>query len=875
MFNNKYFQPKLLLPLFLAVLSFVVYWITKPPSVLWVDSGTMIAASYTLGIPNPPGFPFYMMASHIFSILPIFNILTRLELFTIVFSVAALFLLYKIIVILIEDNFFFHKPSKDYPNLRQVASNTKYFAAFFGACALAFSYEFWSQSQNTEAFIFTDFFLILFIYILLFLEKKRKELLYQDNKNINIPKFASLFFKTLALIAFLYGLASGANPTIAALVPGVLYIMYLNRRILSIPKVIILGLIFGITTIVVYMYLPIRASVWPFVNWGNPQTFSNFIGHIRGQGLNIYEPQTNSINGFTGSPVVFLQSVSHFFYLFLVVFTPILVPFIFLGGYFVFKKNKYLFWFLLSVVLVDVIYAGLYYSGNQESWFILSWIICAIFIGIGLYFTFAKFSIKENYKKVLLLLWVLPLVFWFIPLNRSGHNYSSDYAQNLYSTLKQNAILIETGDFTNSLGYYLHEADKYRSDVTPLTANTFYVNKWYRDSLRHSSNIDVSANLENIIQYKAFDEYNRAMNEFIADNINKHPIYVTHLTLRASALAGTSAGQLVLDPRFKFVPHGLSLQVVKANDNVLPDMKAFDFVFHTSIPGKPPFYLEKNYNSGYKNILNDYAYGYEALGDWYFNLGQYDNAYTYYKKADVLVPDNAEILSRFGQYYGVRKLYDVSRQYFEAGVKLSPDNLTLRFNLANTLALMGRVTEAKQQYDLIQQVIPGEKLANEAKAQEENMKNSSLNLGSQASPALTADASSYKNSLQNYSFYYPKAWSLREENQTTFLSNNKADKSALNLSFFGFQLKKGQKIEDAIKKTPLNPTGIYLDGKTLTIPGFDSASVQIWSNQTQALQIYALQKGNWVFLINLTPADSTSIATDFNRILSTFKYLHD
>ena len=161
MFNNKYLAPKLILPLFLAVLSFIVYWITKSPSVLWVDSGTMIAASYTLGIPNPPGFPFYMMASHIFSILPIFNILTRLELFTIVFSVAALFFLYKIIVILIEDNFFFYKPSKDYPNLRGVSSNIKYFVGFFGAAALAFSYEYWSQSQNTEAFIFTDFFSLI------------------------------------------------------------------------------------------------------------------------------------------------------------------------------------------------------------------------------------------------------------------------------------------------------------------------------------------------------------------------------------------------------------------------------------------------------------------------------------------------------------------------------------------------------------------------------------------------------------------------------------------------------------------------------------------------------------------------------------------
>jgi len=870
---KRFLQPKIFLPLLLVLLSFLVYWFTKPPSILWVDSGTMIAASYSLGIPNPPGFPFYMLASHIFAILPIFNVLTRLELFTIVFSCLALVLIYKIILTLLEDDFFFYKPSKEVQNIKNIASKYKYFAAFFGAAALAFSYEYWSQSQNTEAFIFTDFFLILFIFIFIFLERKRKELLYKDNSSVNIPKFASIFFKTMLCGAFLYGLASGTNPTIAALIPASLYILYLNRRILSIPKILILGGVFLFTALAVYMYLPIRASAWPFVNWGNPQTLSNFIGHIRGQGLNIYEPQTNSINGFTGSPVVFLQSVSHFFYLLLVVFTPILVPFIFLGGYFIYKKNKYLFITLFSVILVDVVYAGLYYSGNQESWFILSWIICAIFIGIGVYFTLLKFNISSNFQKILLLLWLLPLLFWFIPLNRSGDNFSSDYAYNLYSTLGKNAVLIETGDFTNSLGYYLHEADKYRADVTPVTANTFYVNKWYRDSLRHSSNIDVSPNLENVIQYKAFDEYNRAMNEFIADNINKRPIYVTHLTLRASALAGTSAGQLILDPRFKFVPHGLSLQVVKAEDDVIPDMKAFNYRFDSPLLAKPPFYLERNYTTGYKNILNDYAYGYEALGDWYFNAGAYDEAYKYYQKADELVPQNAEILSRFGQYFGVKKNYDVSRQFFEAAVGISPDNLTLRFNLANTLALMGKTDEAKQEYDIIQQTIPGQELANDAKAQEQNMLNNSTKLPQV--PLNPKDESAYKNEAQNYTFYYQKDWILTSNpDKTVSVTNQKQDKSQINILVFGGKLKKDQTVEDFVKSSPLNPKGVYLDSKNISVPGF-IANVQIWGNQNEAIQLYVLQKQDFVYLINVSPGDSTSILSGFNPLLLSFRSLHD
>lgn len=60
--------------LFILTLAFIVYWLTKPPSILWIDSGTMLAASASMGIPNPPGFPFYMFSSHIFGqIMPFGN----------------------------------------------------------------------------------------------------------------------------------------------------------------------------------------------------------------------------------------------------------------------------------------------------------------------------------------------------------------------------------------------------------------------------------------------------------------------------------------------------------------------------------------------------------------------------------------------------------------------------------------------------------------------------------------------------------------------------------------------------------------------------------------------------------------------------------
>ena len=874
---KKYCKPKTFLPLFLTVIPFITYWITKPPSILWVDSGTMIAASYTLGIPNPPGFPFYMLVSHIFAILPFANVLTRLELFSIFFSILSIYLIYKIIILLIDSDFFFSKKAplnEDLEITGKPVRNLKYLAGAFGAVALAFSYQYWSQSQNTEAFIFTDFFLCLFIYILLFIQAKKK--LFIPIKN-GQEAFSKYLFKGLLALSFLYGLAAGANPTIAALVPGVLFVIYLNRRCISLKQAIVLLVVFLLTLTLVYSYLPIRAQAWPFVNWGNPQTLSLFIGQLRGQGLNIYEPQSGSINGFTGSPVIFLQSVSHFFYLLLLQFTPLLLPFIFAGIYFLYKKNKHIFWFLMSVIIIDVFYAGLYYSGNQESWFILSWIICAIFIGIGFYFVALKVPLKTKYINIIFFMSFLPLLFWFIPLNRAQSYYSSDYATNLYSTLKNNAILIETGDFTNSLGNYLHEADKYRADVTPVTANILYVNKWYRDDLRHATTLDVSPNLENIIKYKTFDEYNRSMNEFIADNINKHPIYVTHLTLRASALAATSAGQLVLDSRFKYIPHGLSLEVVPKDSTQKPDLRAFDFVFKTPSPYKAPFYLERNYSEGYKNMANDYAYSWEALGDWYLRSGQYDLALINYQKAEMWSPNNPEILSRFGEYYGLNKQPDIARQYFQKALDLDSSNLSVRFDLGITLANLGRKQEAYQQFKIIEAFTSDQAIINDAQKQisllSENGTGATL-LNQASSSAKNIIGRVFVDTGSNYSFEYPAGWTVFYKSQSlVYATNGKTGKAALALTFYGEKITKPQRIDDFVKNGPLKQQGILLDIQNISIPGL-KGFLQVWGKAGgETSQILVITNDVWAWQVEISDPSSTSI-NDFFKIINTFKNLH-
>ncbi|HJP60974.1 MAG TPA: DUF2723 domain-containing protein, partial [Gemmatimonadaceae bacterium] len=54
-----------------AALVFTLYLLTLSPTVAMWDTGEYMAAVKVLGIPHPPGNPFFMLLGHAFASLPI------------------------------------------------------------------------------------------------------------------------------------------------------------------------------------------------------------------------------------------------------------------------------------------------------------------------------------------------------------------------------------------------------------------------------------------------------------------------------------------------------------------------------------------------------------------------------------------------------------------------------------------------------------------------------------------------------------------------------------------------------------------------------------------------------------------------------------
>src|ERR1700694_5805405 len=70
-FDGNGYQPSYIPAAIAAALVFILYLLTLAPSVAVWDTGEYMAAVKVLGIPHPPGNPFFMMIGHAFGSLPI------------------------------------------------------------------------------------------------------------------------------------------------------------------------------------------------------------------------------------------------------------------------------------------------------------------------------------------------------------------------------------------------------------------------------------------------------------------------------------------------------------------------------------------------------------------------------------------------------------------------------------------------------------------------------------------------------------------------------------------------------------------------------------------------------------------------------------
>ncbi len=122
-----------------------VFWLTKAPTLSLWDCGEFIAASYTLGVPHPPGTPLYVLIGRIFSIVPVVaDTGVRVNLLSVIASSFAALFGYLAGVRILRSCF----GQGD----SLVSRVTAYAGAAAGALLLAFSLTNWNNSVEAEVY---------------------------------------------------------------------------------------------------------------------------------------------------------------------------------------------------------------------------------------------------------------------------------------------------------------------------------------------------------------------------------------------------------------------------------------------------------------------------------------------------------------------------------------------------------------------------------------------------------------------------------------------------------------------------------------------------------------------------------------------------
>ena len=218
------------------------------PTISWRDTPEFVTIAHTLGIGHPAGSPTYTLFAKLATFLPIGDIALRVN----VFSAAAAAVAVALLFLMVMDLFPAASPA------------VRWGASLSSALFLMTSESFWSQAEIAEVYTLQN---CVLLGLLLLLLKARSVPLIEQHRYY-------------WLFAFVYGLSAGVHATMALFAPALLCFLGLSSPRMLHPKTMAFLAFFFLCGFAVYLSLPLRSLAEPLFDWGDPETWRQFMYHI-------------------------------------------------------------------------------------------------------------------------------------------------------------------------------------------------------------------------------------------------------------------------------------------------------------------------------------------------------------------------------------------------------------------------------------------------------------------------------------------------------------------------------------------------------------------------------------------------------------------
>jgi hypothetical protein len=501
------YRPSYLAATITSLVIFVLYLATLAPSTAMWDTSEYISAAYVLGIPHPPGNPFFVLLGRFFAILPLgtLSVAVKINILAALTSAVAAGMWF-----LITERILVNWLPERWQRLVGAA-----LAALIGATAFTV----WNQSVVNEK-VYTVSLMGLAIISWLTVR-------WSDDPD------GPMADRLLVLIAYLLGLGYAnhmmgflAGPAVVVAVavrrPGT----FLRWKLIAAS---IGALLLGMTP---FLTQPIRASHFPAINEGEPTNWNAFLYNFnRGQyGKPALLDRQAPLSGQIGMLWMYFkwqwlrdvkgeflpyQSILAMLYLILGCF----------GGWVHWRRDRKSFWyfgtFMLTLTFVLVYYLNFKYGHSQclamgnppdvncevrdrDYFFIVAFSAWGVWAALGLVYIwegvaslFGSDEVKIGREVVevprtrswIYSSWIL--AFAFIPLfanwkaaSRAGQTDTYAFAHDLLDSVEPYGILITAGDNDTFPLWYAQEVEGWRKDVLVLCTSLLNTDWYVRQLVR-------------------------------------------------------------------------------------------------------------------------------------------------------------------------------------------------------------------------------------------------------------------------------------------------------------------------------------------------------------------------------------------------------
>ena len=501
--------------LLIFILDLVVYFLTLSPTLQFIDSGELAVVCKTLGIAHPTGYPLYTLLGRLFSLLPLNDVIFRVNCMSLFFICFTNLILFSIFLVL----------EKNFKKKNEKLVNIDIWSAFITALLFSFTPTLWSQATSNEVYALNVLFFGLIILLVLLWKRRWKE--FRGDK-------------ILYLLIFAYALSFGNHMSTLLILPALVFIFIsTSGKTFIQPKrlILILGLFFlGLT---IYIFLPIRSSQNPIMNWGNPQSWVTFKRQVTGWQYQVWM--------FAESTDALVANLKNFIKLFFHQFPWYLLPLSFLGMYRLFVHDRKILIFFLIFFLVNVFYGINYVIPDIDPYFFGAFLVNAIFIGVGLH---SVFRIIENSRLQKIISQSLIILFILLPLfslkknyfeaDRSKDYFAYDFASNVMRSVKKDAVLMTNVWDHYSPWLYLRFVELKRPDLSYLDVELCR-RSWYFNFIRQiypdlyiKSEGEITKFVREVYPFENRQTFNPQiienaytdmLNSFLTNNFQTRPLY--------------------------------------------------------------------------------------------------------------------------------------------------------------------------------------------------------------------------------------------------------------------------------------------------------------------------------------------------------------